>query len=154
VGLLIDEGSRQVRHFTCPCCGVNAERTWANVYDGGTAVAVYYASCYHHHGVHEAYIDAILGTWGSGDMTDHLTFGCRVGPVAGAPAPAASLVNGGAAAPDGPIWGRKLGRDEGLAHHRLAEFWAIIDTVLELDALVRRHVYGGPATDDPQLPVS
>lgn len=142
VGLLIDEDSRQVRQFTCSDCGGKADRTWANIYDGAVAVAVYFASCYHHQGVHEAFIDTILGTWGSGDSSDHVTFGCRVGPVTGSPDPAATLVNGGAMAPDSPIFGRKLSRDEGLAHPRLAELWAIVDTILERDELVRRHLYG------------
>ena len=71
-----------------------------------------------------------------------VTFGCRVGPVAGSPGPAATLVNGGAAAPGTPILGRKLSRDEGLGHRRLAEFWMIVDTILEHDELVHRHLYG------------
>jgi hypothetical protein len=139
---MIDEGSRQVRHVTCSCCHVEAERTWANVCEGDAVIAVYFARCYHHHGVHEAFIDAVLGTWGSGDFTDHVTFGCRVGPVADSPGPAATLVNGGAVAPDTLIFGRKLSRDEGFEHPRLDEFWTIVDTILELDELVHRHLYG------------
>lgn len=142
--LIIDESSRQVRQVICSCCHVAAERTWANLYDGGTAAAVYFASCYHHHGMHEAFIDVVMGTWGSNDFSDHVTFGCRVGPVTGSPAPAATLVNGGAEAPDSPIFGQKLGRDEGLGHPRLPEFWEMVDTILERDDLVRRHLYGVP----------
>lgn len=141
MGLTIDEGSRQVRQFTCSCCGTEAERTWANVHEGDAVIAVYFASCYRHDGVHEAFIDAILGTWGSGDFTDHVTFGCRVGPVTDSPSPACTLVNGGAVAPDSPIYGRKLRRDEGLEHPRLAEFWTIVDSILERDVLVNRHLY-------------
>ena len=142
VELVIDESSRQVRQFVCGCCSGQADRTWANVYDGNRAVAVYFASCYHHDGVHEAWIDAILGTWGQDRHDDHVTFGCRVGPVENATAPAATLVNGGAAAPDSPIFGVKLSREDGLNHPRLAEFWQLVDMVLERDDLVRRHVYG------------
>ena len=145
--LIIDEASREVRRFTCSCCGIEAERTWANVQRGDATAAVYFASCYHHQGIHEAYIDAILGTWGRGDFTDHLTFGCRVGPVTGSPGPAATLVNGGAAAPDSPIYGRKLNREDGLAHPRLADFWEIADMILERDELVNRHIYGGRSGD-------
>jgi hypothetical protein len=148
VELVIDEESRQVRQFVCQCCKAHAERTWANVYGDGSAYAVYYASCYHHNGVHEAWIDVILGTWGSGDFTDHLTFGCRVGPVVNSPEPAATLVNGGEVAPDSPIFGRKLQREEGLSHPRLADFWQIVDTVLEHDDLVRHHIYGTPGQGD------
>jgi len=142
VTLVIDEGSRQVRHFVCQCCNNEADRTWANVYDDGTALAVYYASCYHHDGVHEAWIDAILGSWGENRFDDHVTFGCRVGPVMDSPAPGATLVNGGEVAPDSPIFGQKLSREEGLSHPRLGEFWRVVDTILERDDLVRRHIYG------------
>lgn len=55
---------------------------------------------------------------------------------------AATLRNGGALAPDSPIFGRKLSRVQGLSHPRLAEFWHVVDTVLEHDQLVRHHVYG------------
>jgi hypothetical protein len=142
VDLVIDEGSRQVRQFVCPCCNTPADRTWANIYDGDTALAVYYASCYHHRGVREAWIDAILGTWGVNQFDDHITFGCRVGPVTNSPTPMATLVDGGAVAPDAPIFGHKLSREEGLSHPRLSEFWQLVDVVLEHDELVRGHVYG------------
>jgi len=144
VDLVIDEGSRHVRQFACPSCHDEVERTWANVYEGDAAVAVYYASCHHHNGVHEAWIDVITGAWGSGDFSDHVTFSCRVGPVVNSPVPAATLVDGGAVAPDSPIFGRRISRDEGLAHPRLAEFWRIVDTILERDELVHRHIYGTP----------
>ncbi|WP_433538735.1 hypothetical protein ACQPZK_14155 [Micromonospora sp. CA-249363] len=147
MNLVIDEGSRQVREFVCQCCDAQADRTWANIYEGDTAIAVYFASCYHHNGVHEAWIDAILGTWGQDRFDDHITFGCRVGPVAGSPAPAATLVNGGEVAGDSAIFGRKLTREQGLSHPRIAEFWQVVDVILERDDLVRRHVYGSVAPD-------
>ncbi|WP_433121013.1 hypothetical protein [Micromonospora sp. CA-246542] len=147
MNLVIDESSRQVREFVCQCCDTQADRTWANIYEGDTAFAVYFASCYHHDGVHEAWIDAILGTWGQDRVDDHITFGCRVGPVVGSPAPAATLVNGGEVAGDNPVFGRKLSREEGLDHPRIAEFWQVVDVILERDDLVRRHVYGSVAPD-------
>jgi hypothetical protein len=147
VGFMIDEDSRQNRHVTCACCQAEVERTWAHIRSEDAGTAVYYASCYHHHAGHEAFIDVILGTWGSGNFTDHITFGCRVGPVTNSPAPAATLINAAAVAPDSVIFGRKLSRDEGLQHPRLAEFWTIIDTILEHDELVHRHLYGGQHRD-------
>ena len=120
VNLTIDESSRQVREFVCQCCNTPADRTWANIYEGDAALAVYFASCYHHNGVHEVWIDAILGSWGHDRFDDHITFGCRVGPVVGSPTPAATLVNGGEVAGDSPIFGRKLSREEGLSHPRLS----------------------------------
>lgn len=143
VNLVIDESTRQLRTFVCQCCGTEADRTWAFVQDGDSALAAYFASCYHHNGVHEAWIDVILGTWGASRVDDHVTFGCRIGPVENSPAPAATLVNGGAAAPDEPIYGQKLTREQGLGHRRIGEFWQIVDMILEHDQLVRQHVYGG-----------
>jgi hypothetical protein len=145
VSLVIDPESRQIRQFVCDCCNAQAQRTWAEMYDDATdqAVAVYYVSCYRHDdGVREAWIDAIVGTWGEDTVNDHVTFGCRVGPVSDSPDPAASLVNGGEVAPDSPIFGQKLSREEGLAHPRIDDFWTIVDTILEHDELVREHIYG------------
>ncbi|SBT43577.1 hypothetical protein GA0070611_2372 [Micromonospora auratinigra] len=142
---MIDESSRQVRQFVCPCCDTDADRTWATIHRDGTALAVYFASCYHHHGIHEVWIDAILGSWGQDRFDDHLTFGCRVGPVDDSPMPAATLVNGGEVAGDSPIFGRKLSREDGLRHPRLPEFWQVVDLILEQDDLVHRHLYGPAA---------
>ncbi|GAA4594432.1 hypothetical protein BJY16_001312 [Actinoplanes octamycinicus] len=139
----IDESTRENRKFFCDCCGTVADRTWAHLNEGEATVAVYFASCYHHtNGVHETWIDAILGTWGDGPTDDHVTFGCRVGPTAVSPMPGATLVDGGSVAPDSSIFGQKLSRAEGLAHPRLPEFWRMVDTILERDGLVRTHLYG------------
>jgi hypothetical protein len=143
----IDEQERQVRQFECPCCATPAERTWTSVYRDGKRHAVYFASCYHHGGVHEAWIDVVLGWSDSGGFGDHVTFGCRVGPIEGELAPAASLVRGGDVADDSPIYGRKLDREAALAHPRLREFWDVVDLVLEHDDLVNRHIYGRPVAD-------
>jgi len=142
VDLRIDESTRQVTQFVCECCDTEAERSWAFVNAAGAPYGVYFASCYHHDGVHETWIDAILGTWGQDDFADHLTFGCRVGPVTNSPDPAATLVNGGEVAPDKPIYGRKLTREAALINPRLPDFWHVVDHVLEHDPLVRNHLYG------------
>jgi hypothetical protein len=141
VTLVIDESTRQVQEFTCDCCETQARRTWAFINDGGTPVAAYFASCYHHNDVHEVWIDAILGTWGVDDFTDHLTFGCRVGPVQNSPDPAATLVNGGEVAPDKPIYGQKLTREAALQHPALPTFWHLVDHVLTHDPLINQHLY-------------
>lgn len=142
MSLTVDETTREYRDFVCDCCNTAAQRTWASVNYGETPVAVYYTSCYHHNGVHEVWIDAILGTWGSDDFTDHVTFGCRVGPVEGSAYPAATLVDGGAVTPDGPIFGLKLSREAGLQHPRLGDLWNLVDHVLEHDPVVNPHLYG------------
>lgn len=141
MGIVIDEGTREVRQLVCDCCNTDARRTWAFVSDGDATVAAYFASCYHHNDVHEVWIDAILGTWGSGDFGDHVTFGCRVGPVQGSPDPAATLVNGGEVSPDTPVCGQKLSREDALQHPSLPAFWGLVDHVLGHDAMVNHHLY-------------
>jgi hypothetical protein len=110
--------------------------------------AVFFASCYDHgKGEHESWIDVVFGTWGEGTAyTDHVTFGCRFGPVAGKRLPAATAVNAAAVAPDSALFGEKLTRDAALRHARLAEFWEMVDFITESDPLVHRHHYGHAST--------
>lgn len=145
VGLQMEAGSWWVRRFVCQCCAKETERTSALVNQDGGPHAIYFANCYHHDGGHDVWIDAIFGTWGSNTVDDHVTFGCRVGPVAESPMPGATLVPGAAPYDDDPMFGRKLGRDEALSHPLLSDFWALVDFVLEKDRVVRKHVYGLPA---------
>ncbi|RBQ04093.1 hypothetical protein DQE82_28895 [Micromonospora sp. LHW51205] len=72
--------------------------------------------------------------------TRHLRL-CRVGPVAGSPGPAATLVNGGEVAGDSPIFGRKL-----------PEFRQMVDLILER-VLPRPHpVIKGFTSPGPRRP--
>jgi len=43
---------------------------------------------------------------------------------------------------DRPIFGRKLGREEALAHPLVAENWRVVDHILVTDPTVSAHVYG------------
>ena len=86
-----------------------------------------FAACHVHDGEREAWIDVIQGTFSSDDASEHVTFGARVGPVAGQADPAATAVPAGAAYSQSPFWGIKLSRDEALAHPRIDEFWEIVD---------------------------
>jgi hypothetical protein len=93
MALTIDLAMRQEREFECPCCKAQVQRTWNYVSRDDEPYAVYFANCYHHRDKpHEVWIDVILGTWGEGEFDDHVTFGCRVGPVVDSPEPAATLV--------------------------------------------------------------
>ena len=49
-----------------------------------------FAACHVHEGEREAWVDVILGSLRSDDASDHVTFGARVGPVAGQADPAAT----------------------------------------------------------------
>lgn len=141
--LAMDLEQRQLREYECSCCNTPIERTWNFVYRSGDAYAVYFANSYHHKGQpHETWIDVILGTWGGDTCEDHVTFGCRVGPVADSPEPAATLVQARSDGTGGEIHGATLSREEGLAHPRLPEFWQVVDFVLESDPSVNAHLYG------------
>jgi hypothetical protein len=138
----MDLGQRQIRHYECQCCNAPVERAWNFIARGDEAHAVYFANCYRHTGQpHDAWIDVILGTWGEGDAGDHVTFGCRVGPVADSPEPAATLVQACMDGSAGKLHGLVLSREDGLTHPRLPEFWEVVDFVLANDPTVKPHLY-------------
>ena len=134
--------AREIRHYTCDCCQAPIERVWNFIYRDDIPRAVYFANCYHHaRQPHDVWMDVVIGTWGESDATDHVTFGCRVGPVVDSPAPAATLVDplhgqGGA-----PLNGQVLSRAAALTHQQLPEFWEVVDFVLMNDPTVHPHLY-------------
>lgn len=157
--LSTDESYRGGVEKTCDCCGQPSRRTWSMVTRDDVPYALYFAACYDHGEVRESWIDVIFGTWDMGtDFSDHVTFGCRFGPVSDSHLPAATAVNAASVAPDGPLYGQKLSRQAALAHPRIAEFWQVVDFVLVTDELVHGHHYGhqpilGPSpTDSTPLP--
>nr|WP_300052465.1 hypothetical protein [uncultured Nocardioides sp.] len=135
------EANPKVTEHACDHCSQPFRRVQGYVYREGDAHAVYIASCYHHDG-HEVFIDAVFSPTWEDEADDHVTFGCRVGPIAGQSDPAATLVAGASAFTDRPFFGRKLSREEGLEHPLLGEYWALVDHVLVHDPVVRDHVYG------------
>ncbi|GAA2737332.1 hypothetical protein GCM10009867_24060 [Pedococcus aerophilus] len=137
----LDE-SPDVSQRQCSDCG--AEYTLAKnfVLDESGPKAIVFSALHQHHGVLEAWIDAILGTF-DGEATDQrTTFGARVGPVDGSPEPAATAVPAAAPYEDSDLWGHKLTREEALAHPLIDDFWAVVDFILENDPHVNHHVYG------------
>ncbi len=139
----MEPDERQTRQYACGCCDAPIERSWNFVHRDGNAHAVYFANSYHHRDhPHETWIDVILGTWGTGSTEDHVTFGCRVGPVEGSPQPAATLVQACMDGSGSDIHGVQLSREDGLTHPRLPEFWQVVDFVLANDPDVNRHLYG------------
>lgn len=86
-------------------------------------------------------MDAVFGTFGELDHSDHETFGCRVGPVQGQVEPAATTVDAAQPYDDSPFWGRKLTREEALDHPGVGEFWDVVDFILVSEPLVEHHVY-------------
>ena len=142
--LEIEPGAKVVES-TCHHCGQPMTRVTGFVYRDGDAHAVFYASCYHHDGEHEVWIDVVFSPTWDEDVDDRFTFGCRVGPIAGQDEPAASLVAAAAAWDESPVFGHKLKRDEALIHPRLGEFWELVDHLLIHDATVATHMYGRAA---------
>lgn len=124
--------STNVTRTACSCCATERTNVTAFVNEGGTARAVVFVWCYPPHGdtPSEIWIDAILGTWGTNDPADHVTFGCRYGAVAGQEAHSCSLTDAAALANADPIFGRRLTAPAARAHDRLPEFWQIVDLVL------------------------
>ena len=86
-------------------------------------------------------MDVILGSFGTDDSFDHVTFGCRVGHIDDQAEPGATLVSAAVPYTDSAIFGTKLSREDALVHERLDEFWSVVDWVLTEDADVRTHVY-------------
>jgi hypothetical protein len=56
------------------------------------------------------------------------------------------LVNSGTIYPDNELWGEKLDREAALRHPQLAQFWAVVDFILETDSGVNSHLYGKLST--------
>ena len=89
-----DESYRGGAEKICDCCGQPSRRTWSMVIRDEQPYALFFAACYDHGDVRESWIDVVFGTWGEGtDYHDHVTFGCRFGPVSDNPLPAATAVD-------------------------------------------------------------
>jgi hypothetical protein len=143
VGMLSFDKGRDSKARECVRCGQPFRLVKLFILRDDSSHAVCFAALHVHEGMREAWLDVILGTWGEDDATDHVTFGCRVGPVEDQDDPAATLVPAAIPYSDAPIFGRKLDRDEALAHPWLHEFWHVVDFVLVGDPEVEEHVYGG-----------
>jgi hypothetical protein len=135
------DSERAAELKSCTACGRGYTLIKSFILDDNDAHAVLFAAL-HDHGEREAWIDVILGSVGSEDFSDHVTFGCRVGPVGGQAEPAATAVAAAAHYGDTPLFGRKLTRDEALAHPLLSNFWRVVDFALINDPDIHFHVYG------------
>jgi len=135
-----EEPNRQDQE--CAQCGQAYRLIKSFVTRGGDAHAIAFTALHRHGSQSEAWIDVILGTFGEDNSDDHITFGCRVGPVIGQTEPAATLVTAAIPYSDRPIWGRKLSREEALVHPRLADYWKVVDFLLVSEPETRAHVYG------------
>jgi hypothetical protein len=129
----------------CAQCGRSYRLIKTFIRRDGDAYAIAYTALHRHSAVPEAWIDVILGTFGENTTDDHITFGCRVGPIEGQTEPAASLVTGAIPYGDQAIWGQKLTCEQALAHPRLHDYWDVVDYLLLNDPEIHAHVYRKPA---------
>lgn len=136
------DGDPNVSTPLCIVCGSDFVLIDHFILNNGSAWAISKTALHNHRGVREAWIDAILGTFGHDDASDHITFGARVGPVDGSPDPAATLVDAAEPYPESDMFGLKLSRAQGLDHARLSDFWQVVDFILVSDPQVQKHVYG------------
>lgn len=136
------DGESSVDSSTCPDCGADYLLVKSFVLDDSGPYAIAF-SALHWHGEPEAWIDVIFGTFhGEAAGDDRTTFGCRVGRVEGSDEPAATAVQAAVPYSNGPVFGLKLSRDEALAHARVADFWRVVDFLLEHEPAVAHHIYG------------
>ena len=143
VNLTLD-GPPTLSEEECSDCGARFTLTKNFVLDGDEPYAIAFAALHQHGGESEAWIDVILGTFEGTADDERTTFGARVGPVESSAEPAATAVQAATPYQDGPTWGTKLGRQDALAHPRIADFWTVVDFILEADPHVHHHVYGHP----------
>jgi hypothetical protein len=129
----------------CPACECTRRMVTGEVLGDGGTRAVFLAFLYDHGEGREAYIDLSVGPWGEGaDPAERLWFSTRTGPVPGG-AIASTLLDGGFVAPDNPLLGIKVSREECLAHPLLPTIWSYLDSVLVDVPEVARHL-ADPAT--------
>src|SRR5437763_5202650 len=121
---------RTVRLRECPDCTRPYEHITGFVVNDGVAHSIYYAAC-HGHPEHEVWLDMVLGTWGKDNGDDHVTFSCQVRREG-----AAAVDSTVAVAGESDLFGRKLTRAEALAHPWIADVWAVVDALLELDETI------------------
>ncbi|MFD9551687.1 hypothetical protein ACFWBG_30270 [Nocardia salmonicida] len=144
--LMIDP-ERNIDSAVCDCCDTPYDRVNGFINTENGAYAIYYASCLHHQGTHEAYIDVIFDNcWDPDDpvnnpSSDRVTFGCRVGPAEGHTSNTCSLVPAASVAPNTAFYGQKLEPDQARQHPWLSLYWDTIDHILEHDATVSAHLH-------------
>jgi hypothetical protein len=133
----------QIAEHACPDCGQPFRRITGFVHRDGAPYAVYYASCHHHDG-NDVLIDAVFGTWAGDDQSDHVTFGCRIGPVPGQEGPAVQLMPAAASFEAAPLFGQRLSPAEAEQHPRLEDFRELVKHVLGNDTVVASHIAAQP----------
>jgi hypothetical protein len=132
---------RTVRGLGCEACRSSFEHVTGLLHRARAPYAAYFAAC-HRHPEPEAQIDLVLGTWGSDDAQDHVTFSCRL-RGAGAMAVDATV----ATVSDDPILGARLTREAALSHPWIDRFWEAVDHLAAHDPTIEQHLGNAPEGD-------
>ncbi|MFS8102023.1 hypothetical protein LFM09_33335 [Lentzea alba] len=142
MALTMNEAGREIRQYRCECCQEPVERIWNHVLRDGTAIAMFFANCYHH-SRSEVVVDVVLGTWDRLDHPDHVTFAAKLREVDQSSLhPAFQLVPPVYGRSGAPLNGRVLQPDEARTHLRFAEFVEVLEFVVLHDPTVNQHLYG------------
>ena len=137
------DGARESRIVECAHCHRQVHRVMRYITsDHSSTFGICFASLHEGKEANEAWLDVILGTFGEGAPTDHVTFGCRVTPSSGSDGPVIAAVDAASAFIYRPVMGQRLTREQALSHPRLADFWAIVDLMLLFDPEVHALLYG------------
>src|SRR5690242_4709677 len=98
--------SVDVERLACECCGSPRLFVSGFVGDEPDTRAGFRASCYPPHGdeASEIWFEVILGTWGTDENSDHVSFSCRYGEVDGG-SQACSVTDAADYLPDSPVYG-------------------------------------------------
>ena len=135
------DGAPEILEQKCSCCGTTYTVVDHFILLDGHSHAIAKSALHHHSGDHEAWIDVIFGPFGDDTTEERVSFGCRVGPIAGSTEPAATVVDAAQPYPDAPLWGHKLSREEALQQDSIAQFWGVVDWLLTTDPTIHGHVY-------------
>jgi hypothetical protein len=136
------DGATENDHRTCHACGEEHDTAHGYMLRDGSAHATYWADWYPHERI--AIVDVTLGSWEEPDFRDNVMFTCQIRDAGDGANYACALVQAGQTRGDGPVFGRKLSRDEALRHEWLAAFWDVVDWLVLNDSLLHKCVFHAP----------
>lgn len=127
---------------SCPDCGGKRTFLSGGLIQDQKAVGLYSMHLYRHGGEREAFLTVSFGDHGvdsDSGPADTVTFGARFGQTVGTEGPAFSAVNAKELSPPTELYGRRVDRDEALAHPWIGRFWDACDVLADELLLNRRN---------------
>jgi hypothetical protein len=139
-GVAIDLSDRQVQGQRCEECGRTYQRVVIFAMKDGGAYSVVSVQC-HGHSDAEVWLDATFGSWDE-PFSDHVTFSCRISEEG------AGLVDALVASKrDANYYGKRLTRQEALAHPALALLWELVDQAVTTVPELQESLAPAPKDD-------